>query len=399
MRREGSTASVPASTNSRLTAASCSRDIPRIRPSSETPQRSTPPLALAKAAISSARSSGRGLVGRSPLNSICLNPQRLSSPRRKRWRISESAILTRHLRSSRVRCSRRAGPFLGKGSHVLGEQARHEAVYEVGHLLWRMALPPERVVNLPNGLGGPFRQDMPDLARLQPFRDGDFRLELVQTAASARPSRANSCVLLTQFVQFVWARNRRMWEAFNSGGFSGAGACSTRRCRCRWLTHGWRFTLRPSCSATIADAGLDHGTASFRGERSPMAGPGRAAQGERFSLSAAPVPGQPGFPPGLGVRQAAGRTRLRDRDVRTALLAAASEDLPEGACPWSGSTELPEPAPRLRPQAPPPPPPGMGPPVLGTRPGRAEIRPSVPHRPPRAGPHRWRPSPGSRARR
>ena len=87
-------ASLHTSTSRRSRAASWFCDRCCMVPSSATPHNMTPPLALAKAPSSSARASPRwGLVGVLPLNSICLNSQRLSSPRRSCRRMWLSGIL------------------------------------------------------------------------------------------------------------------------------------------------------------------------------------------------------------------------------------------------------------------------------------------------------------------
>ena len=62
-RTGGRMASVQTSTSSRSNSSICARDIPCTSPASVTPHSSTPPSVLAKAAISSARSSRRGPRG------------------------------------------------------------------------------------------------------------------------------------------------------------------------------------------------------------------------------------------------------------------------------------------------------------------------------------------------
>ena len=71
-----------------------------------------------------------------------------------------------------------------------------------------------------------------------------------RVAASARSSRSNSCVLLTQLVQLVRMRNRCMSETISSGGFSSASAYSrscpnaaSRSARLPLYSHAkwWRF--------------------------------------------------------------------------------------------------------------------------------------------------------------
>ena len=73
-----------------------------------------------------------------------------------------------------------AGEHLaGEQPHVLGEHAEHEAVHEVRHVLRCMALVPERLRELCEGLRGAFRERLPGLARPQPLGVGHGPLELV----------------------------------------------------------------------------------------------------------------------------------------------------------------------------------------------------------------------------
>ena len=82
-----------------------------------------------------------------------------------------------------------------------------------------------------------------------------------RVAASARSSRPNSCVLLTQLVQLVRIRNRCMSETISSGGFSSASAyrrswpkAESRSARLPLYSHAkwWRFQTSAQPSPPVS---------------------------------------------------------------------------------------------------------------------------------------------------